>query len=700
MAKFSQAQRPLEFHSDLGADQLLLDKFTGVEAISKPFRYDVVMLAQPEYVVPFGSLLGQKACVEMRAEGFTRFFHGIVYQLSEGGEVPAPDTGEVFLRYFAQLVPEFHLLKHRTQSRIFQHLTVPEILTKVLTGLTISNEIKGTYDKRDYCAQYRESDFDFASRLMEEEGIYYYFKHTKTTHTMVLGDAPASLPDLPGQKKVEFSEFRGLSDRTDQSDRIIRWQKSQTVRSGKFTAWDYSFEMPTNHLEATQATQDKSSVGSITHPLGVAKNDKLEIYEFPGGYAQRYDGVDSGGAPQSSETGKIAGDGTRTVKLRMQQEAASALSAMGEGNCRRLIPGFQFTLDKHFSGNGSYLLTQVEHSASIEGTYTTNDTIQLQYRNRFSCLPADLPFRPARVTPRPVVQGTQTAIVVTDGDGTDISTDKYGRVKVQFFWDRDGKKNLDSSCWVRVAQPWAGKLWGAFFLPRVGHEVVVAFLEGDPDQPIIVGSVYNAETTLPYTLPDNKTRSTIKTRSTVGGNEENFNELRFEDKKDEEEIYFHAEKDFNRVVENNDTLKVGFEKKDPGDQTIDIHNHRTATLAEGNETLTVKKGNRTVTTHVDDTHKVETGNRVVQIAQGNDDLKIDMGNQTIKVAQGKIATEAMQSIELKVGGNTILINQQGITIKGTMISVEGQAKVDVKAPMTGVNADGILTLKGGLTKIN
>jgi type VI secretion system secreted protein VgrG len=321
-------------------------------------------------------------------------------------------------------------------------------------------------------------------------------------------------------------------------------------------------------------------------------------------------------------------------------------------------------------------------------------------------------------------------------------------VKVQFNWDRDGKKDAASSCWVRVGTLWAGKQWGSIWIPRIGQEVIVAFEDGDPDRPIVVGAVYNADNMPPYTLPDHRTVSGIKSRSTTQGGEDNFNELRFEDKKDSEEIYFHAEKDFNRVVENNDTLKVGFEKHDKGNQTIEIFNDqslkvgagktkadkgsqivdvfnsqtltvgsgkgdakegsqtisvykdRTTTIETGNEALTVKQGKRTVTvSQGDDTHKIDQGKRDVEIAMGDDVLTIKTGNQTIKLNTGASTTEAMEGITLKVGQNSIKIDQTGITLKGMKIQLQGQMQVQVQGMMTQVSADAMLQLKGGVTMI-
>ena len=289
------------------------------------------------------------------------------------------------------------------------------------------------------------------------------------------------------------------------------------------------------------------------------------------------------------------------------------------------------------------------------------------------------------MTPRPTVKGPQTALV-TGKSGEEIWTDKYGRVKVQFYWDREGKKDDNSSCWIRVSHPWAGKSFGAVQIPRIGEEVVVDFLEGDPDCPLITGRVYNAEQTVPYTLPANQTQSGLKTRSSKNGGSANFNELRFEDKKGSEDIYFHAEKDFHRFVENNDDLQVG------NNQTIKIKNDRTEEVTDGNEKVTIARGNRNV--------EISMGNEALLIKMGNQSTKLNMGNQSTKLDLGKSETEALQSIELKVGQSSVKLDQMGVTIKGMMIKIEGQIMVQVKGLMTQVNGDAMLTLKGGITMIN
>jgi type VI secretion system secreted protein VgrG len=396
---------------------------------------------------------------------------------------------------------------------------------------------------------------------------------------------------------------------------------------------------------------------------------------------------------------------------------------IGSSTCASFTPGGKFTLKHHDSvseRDKSYVVTSIAHSAQDE-SYIAGAGGKQAYSNTFQCIPDTVTFRPARLTPRATVHGPQTAVVVGKS-GEELYVDKYGRIKVQFFWDRLGKKDENSSCWVRVAENWAGKQWGTVFLPRIGQEVLVDFLEGDPDRPIITGRVYNAEQMPPYGLPANQTVSVIKSRSSKGGQPENFNELRFEDKKDSEEIYFHAEKDFNRVVENNDTLKVGSSKAKDGSQTIEIYKNRTETVKTGDEKVTLEKGSRDHQIKKDDSLKVEgkqtieiTGDQTVTVKSGNRSVTIQSGNDSLKVSAGTSTTEAAQSIELKVGGSSIKIDPAGITLKGGMIKIEatgvmeakgatvkieGSGMLEAKSPMTQVNGDGVLILKGGVVMVN
>ena len=499
MPTYSQANRPMAVSTPLGPDVLLLQQFSGSEFLSRLFRFQLEMLAESSTDIAFDQILGQSVTVTLQMpDGSSRYFNGIVNRFSQGQQVPSAMGSAFFTRYLAEIVPQFWLLTRKAQSRIFQQIAVPDILKQVLTGLSVEYQLQGTYKPRDYCVQYRETDFNFASRLMEEEGIYYFFNHADGSHKMVVADTPMSHPDVPGATTAIYEVVEGGLRK---EDRVQTWQKSQEIRSGKYTLRDQCFELPGQNLEAVKPTLDSVQVGTVSHKLKVAGNDALEIYDFPGGYAQRFDGVTPGGSDRASDIQNIFQDNERTVGLRMQQETTPALSISGRSTCRQFTAGHKFTLDRHFNANGVYVLTQVGHFATLGDTYTTgSDTSQI-YENTFECIPRALPFKPARTTPRPTVEGTQTAVVVGPLPVEQIFTDKYGRVKVQFFWDREGKFDADSSCWIRVATAWAGKGWGQINIPRIGHEVIVDFLEGDPDQPIIVGSVYNAENMPAQTLP-------------------------------------------------------------------------------------------------------------------------------------------------------------------------------------------------------
>jgi len=714
MPTFTQDGRFMAITTPLGKDVLLLDSFSGVESISRLFHFKLGMYADSETTVAFDQLLGQKVTVTLQGKS-PRYINGIISRFSQGQRVKGVDQNSMLVRYDAEIVPQLWLLTKNVQSRIFQRKSVPDILQEVLQGLDVSPDIQGTFEPRDYCVQYRESDFDFASRLMEEEGIYYFFKHTDSGHQMVLANTPQSHPQVSWPAPIKYEEAHGAGR---EDERISEWIKSQEIRTAKQTLRDHCFELPDDNLEAAKEIVNSVTAGTVSHKFKLGANSSLENYDFPGRYAQRFDGVDAGGSDEASNLQKIYQDNARTAGIRIQEEAAAGLHVQAHSDCRFLSAGYKFTLDGHFNANGAYVLTDVEHTASIEGTYAQGNQPGTVYSNVLHCIPIALPYRPQRRTPKARVEGTQTAVVVGPS-GEEIFTDKYGRVKVQFFWDRQGQNDANSSCWVRVGTLWGGKQWGGVHIPCIGQEVIVAFEEGDPDQPVIVGGVYNADQMPPYALPANKTQCGLKSRSSLKGGTDDFNEMRLEDKKDSEEIYFHAQKDFNRVVENNDSLKVGSNKAPDGSQTTEIWKDRTETVKTGNEKLTVEQGNREVTvktgndTHTvetgnrevtvktgNDTHNVKTGNREAKIDMGNESLKISMGNQTTKLDLGASSTEAMQSITLKVGGNSITIDQTGVTIKGIIVTIEGQAMLEAKSPLTTVKGDGMLTLKGGITMIN
>ncbi|MBX6316407.1 MAG: type VI secretion system tip protein VgrG, partial [Isosphaeraceae bacterium] len=447
--------------------------------LSELFRFLVYVGAENVTPVPFDRLLGQKVMIRLDLPGQkVRYFSGICCRIGEGGR------DATFTSYHMEVVPQVWFLTRRAQSRIFQHLAVPAILKKVFEGFDVVYELRGMYYPRDFCVQYRETDFQFASRLMEEEGIYYFFRHSADGHQMVVADSPQSHPELPEPSRVEFERAEVGDQRMD---RITAWEKVQELRPGKVTLWDHCFELPHKHLEAEKVIAESVPVGEVNHRLKIGRNERLELYDYPGGYAQRFDGVDPAGGDRSSDLQRIFEDNRRTAEIRMQEEALPGLLIAGGSRCRALAAGYKFTLEGHFNADGPYLLTRVEHRAELAGDYRSDMGGEFHYHNRFTCIPAAVPFRPRRVTPKPVVQGTQTAVVVGP-PGEEIFTDKYGRVKVQFHWDREGRSNADSSCWVRVGSIWAGKQWGAIHIPRIGQEVIVAFEEGDPDRPIILNT--------------------------------------------------------------------------------------------------------------------------------------------------------------------------------------------------------------------
>ncbi|MGE0384759.1 MAG: type VI secretion system Vgr family protein [Gammaproteobacteria bacterium] len=681
-----------------------LQQMTVVDRLSRPFLIELVLLSD-SFDLDYDILLGGSFTVKMELPGESKFryFNGILAQMTLAGS-----SGTSAL-YRAQLRPWFWLLTRSANSRIFNDKNAVEIVKAILqeAGFSdhewrLSNSAK--YETREYCVQYRETDFDFVNRLFEEEGIYYYFRHADGKNYLVLADAVGSHDKPDGYESIKYDQ-RTADQATLDREGIGDWCEWREVQPGKFTTTAYNFETPTEKLEVTHTA-------AANHTYGT-----LEVYDPPEDYAK---------TPRGKWFAQVRAE---EFKLQTQRYVA-------RGNPRGLGVGNLFKLTDHprKSQNQEYLVVSAVHDLrSLDLVFGKFDKQpSYTFDLRFETIMSKSQFRPPRVTPKALVQGPQTAVVVGDKN-EEIATDKYGRVKVKFHWDRrgDDKAAWDKrSCWIRVSHGWAGKAWGQIFIPRVGQEVIVDFLEGDPDQPIITGRVYNAEQVVPYELPAKKTQSGIKTRSTDKGDTKTFNELRFEDKKGKEEIYFHAERDFNRVVENNDTLKVGFDVKDKGDQTIDIFNNQTITigtsnaadgsqkltiykdrttqLKTGNDKLTIDKGNRETTVSKGDQKlTISMGNRTSTI-KGNDKLTLQTGNQTIAISAGKQDVTAAQSITLKVGPSSIKIDPSGITIKGPMIKIDGSAMVDIKAggmltaksPMTTVKGDGILILKGGVTLIN
>jgi type VI secretion system secreted protein VgrG len=641
MPSYTQKGRLMTVSTGLGEDALLIQELVGDEAISSLFHFQLTLLAENATPVPFDKLLGQKISVALElpdAKDF-RFYSGIASRVVRGGRGPEFTTFQV------EVVPELWLLTRKFQSRIFQKMTVPDILQQVLRGLSVEYKLQGTYEPRVYCVQYRETDFNFASRLMEEEGIFYFFTHSDSGHTMVVTDPFGSYPDVPFESKIIYEVTEG--EYRDE-DRILSFSKSQEVRSGQVTLYDHTFELPHKHLDANETIIDAPvPIGDVQHKLRVGPTDQLEIYEYPGGYAKRFDGTPD----------KIFADAKRTANLRIQLEECNAVVMQGQGTCRQFTSGHKFELTRHFSDNGQYVLVSVSHSCRQDlqfRSFGAHGEDSIDYSNHFTCIPRSIPFRPLRTAAKPFVHGTQTA-VVTGPPGEEIYTDQHGRIKVQFHWDRDGKGDQDSSCWVRVATAWGGKGWGMFSLPRIGQEVVVDFLEGDPDRPLVVGSVYNADQTHAYKLPDQQTKSYWKSLSSKGG--KGFNEIRMEDLKGKEQIFINAER--------NSDLRV----KNDSFETIGVNQH----LIVGGDQAGLVKGDAHL--HVKGDHNQKTDGTLSLTLGQDHQQKVGMNyalqaGQAIHIKAGmSLVIEAGAQLSLKVGGNFIDINPGGVFISGTIIGL-------------------------------
>jgi type VI secretion system secreted protein VgrG len=614
-----QGQFYLSVSTPFGADTLLMRSMHGEEYVSRPFFF-VLDMYSAQADLDFASIVGQSVTVSVGLPADqTRYVNGVVGRFVQGG------TDGRFTLYHAEVHPWFWLLNKSSNSRIFQELSVPEIIEKVFGDLgytDFSNKLTGTYAKRTYCVQYQESAFDFVSRLMEDEGIYYFFTHEDGKHTMVLADDADAMADCANAATVQY--------RSD----MITWAEAavatgvtleQQVIPGKYAMDDFNFETPETDLKVT-------AEGEAAH----------SIYEYPGGF---------------TETAKGEGRAGR----RLEGYEAREKLLKGTCNTAALSAGSTFTLAGHprADANDKWALEKVIHRAYPD-----------EYHNEFQAFPGTSLYRPDRATPKPRIPGSQTAIVVGTS-GEEIFTDKFGRIKVQFHWDQEGAKDEKSSCWIRVAQGWAGKAWGAMFLPRIGQEVVVSFLEGDPDQPLVTGSVYNATQTVPYALPDNMTRSTVKSNSSKGGG--GYNELRFEDKKDSEEVWLHAQKDWNTVVEKN----------------------RSTTLNEEHDTLSIKKGNRTVT--------LDKGNLTTEMKKGTETHKVkstrdltvegdeshtNKGDYTVKV-DGDYTLEVGGSLTIKVTGD-ITIESDANVSQSAGSAFDLEAGSDLSA-----DASSNMTLKAG-----
>jgi type VI secretion system secreted protein VgrG len=651
---YTQATAFLKIKSPFGANDLLLDAMDGSEGISEPFKFLLHMRSQSTSLAA-ATIIGQPVTITMAVTGGpTRYFNGIVNRFVQTGQ------NVDFALYQAEVVPKLWLLTLSRNRKIYQAKSVTDIVKAVLgaAGVTFSAKTTGTYAALDYCVQYDETDFDFISRLMEGAGIFYFFTFANGTHTMVLADATSAHVACTGADKIRFVP---QVDDMSPIDTVSRFEHEHRLVLKTATLSDHDYLNPSTSLLATSA----GTLGSGTD------------FEYPAGHL-------------------TASAGTNLAKIRVQANQVAAQTLRGDSFAYAFSAGTKFTLSGHFvtALNTSFVLRRIHHTA--------RDNL---YSNSFEAFPATVPFRSQRSTPRPRAIGSETALVV-GSKGEEIWTDKYGRIKVQFYWDRDGKKTDTSSTWIRVAQPVAGKGFGALFLPRVGQEVVVSYLNGDPDRPIVTGAVYNGENSPPVTLPASQTQSSFKTRSSKSGTA--GNELRFEDKKGSDQFYMHAQKDMVIAIENALTTTIT-----TADETVTLtKGNRTVALKKGNDSLTVagtrtKKvtGNETVTNSAKYTHTV-TGDYALKV---NGKLTISASGGITFSSSGAVSMSAGTSLTNKAG--TTLVNQAGTNLTNKAgVNMTNQASVQMNnkgamitskaSAMHTVEAGALLTLKGALAKIN
>jgi len=632
MAKAASSTSSILFPFGISLSDLDVLSVTGTEGISQLPRFELHLVSE-HADINFDDVVKKRATLTMECgEDKTRYFHGIISRFAQG------DASPHHVEYYAELVPKCWLLTLRLQSRIFQQKDVQEIVQKVLedagfkSGTEFKFDLKNSYSKREYCVQYRESDFNFIARLLEEEGIFYFFQHDENDTLLVMADHSGAHPDCAPDNEALCHERAGELSAGEQY--VFESRYEQRVCSGKVSLNDFNFTSPTAPLLV-------SSKGDW--------DGALEVYDHPGEYGFR-------------------DAGEKLTKVRLQELDARRRVLTGRSNFCSFTSGHKVRLKAGADTRANtllncrddlndkvYLVMAVTHRGEQRAILARDEPgAGAKYENQFECILFDTPFRPSRATPRPTVQGSQTAIVVGP-KGEEIYTDEYGRVKVQFHWDREGQYDDKSSCWIRFAQVWAGRKWGSMFIPRIGQEVIVDFLEGDPDRPIITGRVYNADNMPPYKLPDEKTKSTTKSNSSTGGG--GFNEIRFEDKKGKEQVFIHGEKDLDIRVKNDAKEWIGKDRHliAKSDQLEQV---------DGDKHLTVK-GDRNE--KVDGTISVDAGMDMQQKVGMNHAL--DAGMEIHLKGGMKVIVEAGTQVSLKAGPSFVDIGPSGVSISGPMVNI-------------------------------
>lgn len=659
---------PLLFTSPLPPDDLFIESMTVSEGLSQLGLMRLNLLSPKPSLMP-QDLLGKPVGVTTLSADGKRHFHGHVTRFAMG-----TPRGRYYA-YQAEVRCWPWFLTRTRDCRIFQDMTVPDIVKKVLDDHPALAHMRlnlfRTYRPWTYCVQYRESDFQFIARLLEHEGIYWYIEHHHDRHDMVLVDSLSAHDPVQGEGTQRYIEDPQTAP-PDQTY-VSSWTFSQEVRTGKVALTSYDFERPATSL-----------LVEANHSRPHDQAD-LENFDFQGDYLQSADGQ------------QLAGD-------QLDEEQWQHHCLQGQTNAMNLEVGRTFKLDRHprEDQNGQYLITQIQIEAKV-GLFDAGESGSA-FHCTFQAIPSAQQFRPPRVTPKPFVQGPQTAVVVGPS-GEEIFTDKYGRVKVQFHWDRRGKKDEKSSCWVRVSHPWAGQNFGAIHIPRIGQEVVVDFLEGDPDQPLITGRVYNAQQMPPWDLPANATQSGILTRSSKGGAYANANAIRFEDKKGSEQLWIHAEKNQDIEVENDETHWVGHDrtKKVDHDEKVVIKNDRVEDVGN-NETITIGADRKET---VGANENITIGVNRTESVGANEDITIGASRTETVGASESITIGASRSITVGASQSETIAASLSQTVGGSVTqtvggsvtqTVAGGVNIVTPAAMTVMAAGGFTVLAPGGTK--
>ncbi|MBO7642071.1 MAG: type VI secretion system tip protein VgrG [Alphaproteobacteria bacterium] len=644
-------------------EDIVINNIRGSEAISELFEF-YVNFSSANREIDAEKILGSNVTLHFKSEKHERFINGIITQFSQGRTSQKEDIYNT--EYFFTMRPKLWLLSLDSNCQIFQKKSTMEIIKSVLKEYKIDvSESKCGNNNRTYCVQYNESSFNFISRLMEDEGIFYYFKHEKNKHTLIIRDGMDT-----NQKLKEKAGFIKSGQKICPLGKVFNTSKNTFMNVGGYSAADYNYE---------------NSNTKLFNKLETKWKGQTLFYEYPGGFSQ-------------------AKEGEELSKLRVQEIECKHIMLQGDSTIPDFSPGTTFELTAHHaeSFNDSYILCRVEH------IFDRNEKNGFVYRNRFWALPKGTEFRPPRKTHKPKIYGNQTAVVVCPSK-QEIYRDKYCCIKVHFHWDQKGKSKdtNDSSCWIRVAQLMAGSNWGAVYVPRVGQEVVVSFLEGDPDKPLVVGCVYNDQFKPPYSESQDKI-STMKTVTFT--DDKGFNEIRFNDEKEKEEIFIHAQKDMKtdivnsretKIEEDNDKLDIlkgsrsvklhAKDNKKKADYSLElVKGNSSVLLKEGNSSYIIKKGNSTI--------QMDEGNSEIVLKKGNSSIKLKKGNQTIDI-NGDCTIKITGNLKIKASKNISIEAGKELSLKsGSSMKAQAKGSLTVKTNATAkFQSIGGFTCKSGAT---